>query len=95
MLTAMLSAHSREERKMKSPDMTPFQTFIAQSKYARWREDLGRRETWTETVDRWWGWMKRQAPQLDGRPDIRDAVHNLEVMPSMRALMTAGEAAEA
>ncbi len=69
-------------------DMTPFQTFIHQSKYARWRDDLGRRETWAETVDRWWGWMLTKAPVLEERPDIRDAVYNLEVMPSMRALMT-------
>ena len=75
-------------------DMTPFQTFIHQSKYARWRDDLGRRETWAETVDRWWGWMLTKAPVLEERPDIRDAVYNLEVMPSMRALMTAGEAAD-
>lgn len=75
-------------------DMTPFQTFIHQSKYARWRDDLGRRETWTETVDRWWDWMLTKASVLADRPDIRDAVLNLEVMPSMRALMTAGNAAD-
>ena len=75
-------------------DMTPFQTFIHQSKYARWRDELGRRETWTETVDRWWDWMLTKAPVLAERPDVRDAVLNLEVMPSMRALMTAGAAAD-
>ncbi len=74
--------------------MTPFQTFIHQSKYARWRDDLGRRENWTETVDRWWDWMLTKAPLLAERSDIRDAVLNLEVMPSMRALMTAGPAAD-
>ncbi len=75
-------------------DMSPFQTFIHTSKYARWRDDLGRRENWGETVDRWWGWMLTKAPVLSGRQDIRDAVYNLEVMPSMRALMTAGPAAD-
>lgn len=75
-------------------DMSPFQMFIHQSKYARWRDDLGRRETWDETVDRWWAWMLTKAPILDNRTDIRDAVYNLEVMPSMRALMTAGPAAD-
>jgi ribonucleoside-triphosphate reductase len=75
-------------------DMSPFQTFIHQSKYARWRDDLGRRETWAETVDRWWGWMLTKAPALSDRPEIREAVYNLEVMPSMRALMTAGNAAD-
>jgi ribonucleoside-triphosphate reductase len=75
-------------------EMTPFQTFIHQSKYARWRDDLGRRENWKETVDRWWNWMLTKAPVLEDRPDVRDAVLNLEVMPSMRALMTAGPAAD-
>lgn len=75
-------------------DMSPFQTFIHQSKYARWRDDLGRRENWGETVDRWWGWMLTKAPALSDRPEIREAVYNLEVMPSMRALMTAGPAAD-
>ena len=77
-------------------EMSPFQTFIALSKYARWRDDLGRRETWPETVDRWWDWMLTQpfGEELNKRPDIRDAVLNLEVMPSMRALMTAGQAAD-
>lgn len=75
-------------------DMTPFQTFIHQSKYARWRDELGRRENWGETVDRWWEWMLTKAPILIDRSDIRKAVYNLEVMPSMRALMTAGPAAD-
>ena len=75
-------------------NMTPFQQFIHTSKYARWRDDLGRRENWAETVDRWWGWMLTKAPALSERPEIRGAVYNLEVMPSMRALMTAGSAAD-
>jgi len=76
------------------PDMSPFQEFIALSKYARWRDDLGRRETWEDTVDRWWSWMCEVGGEpIASRLDIRDAVFNLEVMPSMRALMTAGPAA--
>ncbi len=75
-------------------EMSPFQTFIHQSKYARWNEEAGRRETWGETVDRWWDWMLTKAPEISDRMDIRDAVYNLEVMPSMRALMTAGPAAD-
>lgn len=75
-------------------DMSPFQTFVALSKYARWREDLERRETWPETVDRWWAWMVAKAPILVDRTDIRDSVERLEVMPSMRSLMTAGLAAD-
>ena len=75
-------------------DMSPFQRFIHQSKYARWNDNAGRRENWGETVDRWWDWMLTKAPELSDRPDIREAVFNLEVMPSMRALMTAGPAAD-
>ena len=75
-------------------DMSPFQTFIHQSKYARWNDEAGRRENWGETVDRWWSWMLTQAPELSDRLDIPKAVFDLEVMPSMRALMTAGPAAD-
>ncbi len=75
-------------------DMSPFQTFIHQSKYARWNDEAGRRENWGETVDRWWSWMLTQAPELSDRLDIPKAVLDLEVMPSMRALMTAGPAAD-
>lgn len=74
--------------------MDPFQNFIALSKYARWVPEQGRRETWEETVDRWWGWMVGHHPVLAERPDVREAVLNLEVMPSMRSLMTAGPAAD-
>lgn len=75
-------------------NFSPFQTFIHQSKYSRWRPELGRRETWTETVDRWWDWLGAKTPEVLTRPDIREAVLNLEVMPSMRSLMTAGPAAD-
>jgi len=74
--------------------MDPFQNFIALSKYARWVPEQGRRETWTDTVDRWWDWMVGHHPMIAERPDVREAVLNLEVMPSMRSLMTAGPAAD-
>lgn len=72
--------------------MNTFENFIAVSRYARWIESQGRRETWEETVDRWWNYMSTKEPALLERPDIRDAVLNREVFPSMRALMTAGPA---
>lgn len=72
-------------------DMSNFQHFIALSKYARWLPKKGRRETWEETVDRYWTWITNKFPAVESRTDIRDAIFNLEVMPSMRLLMTAGD----
>ena len=74
-----------------------YSNFIAVSRYARWIEDKWRRETWGETVDRYVDFM---ASKLEGkmpakiRGEIRDAIRNLDVMPSMRALMTSGLALE-
>jgi len=75
---------------------TDYQTFIATSRYARWIEEEGRRETWSETVDRYMDSVV--GPHLDSEdPYIGDqistAILGLDVMPSMRALMTAGPAA--
>lgn len=72
--------------------MNTFENFIALSRYSRWMEDKGRRETWQETVDRWWNYFCSKEPALETRKDIYDAVLNREVFPSMRALMTAGPA---
>jgi len=71
---------------------TKYQEFIHLSRYARFREDLGRRETWDETVDRLISfWDTRLEGKFD-LSEIREAIYNLEVMPSMRSLMTAGVA---
>ncbi len=75
-------------------DLDTFSSFIHQSRYARWNPIERRRETWTETVNRYWDWMTAQFPPLGERPDIRDAIEAREVMPSMRSLMCAGEAAD-
>lgn len=75
-------------------NMNTFQEFIALSRYSRWLPNLGRRETWGETVERWWSFFTNKAPQLLERPDIKLAILNLEVLPSMRGLMTAGVALE-
>ena len=72
--------------------MDTFQKFIAISRYSRWMDKENRRETWDETVDRWWNYFTAKAPVLLTRTDIRDAILNLEVLPSMRGLMTAGPA---
>jgi ribonucleoside-triphosphate reductase len=72
---------------------TDYQHFIATSRYARWIDEEGRRETWSETVSRYVDYMaERTGLDTDTTEEIWDAIHNLEVMPSMRALMTAGKA---
>ena len=74
---------------------TDYQTFIATSRYARWLEDEGRRETWSETVARYINFMgsKVKLPN-ETWDELENAILNLDIMPSMRALMTAGEAAD-
>jgi len=76
-----------------------YQNFIALSRYARWLPDKNRRETWKETVARYFDFMEwhleshtNQELVPKTRKILEEAVCNLEVMPSMRALMTAGPA---
>jgi ribonucleoside-diphosphate reductase alpha chain len=80
---------------------TEYQQFIHLSRYSRWLENKGRRETWEETVNRYFNFFdKHLAIFTKGklskaeREELRQAVLNLEVLPSMRCLMTAGEALE-
>ena len=73
---------------------TDYQTFIATSRYARWLEDENRRETWVETVQRYINYIATTGLSADDLEEIEEAILNLEVMPSMRALMTAGVAAD-
>lgn len=71
-----------------------YQAFIHTSRYARWIEEEGRRETWAETVDRYMTNVVGDKVKPEVRKEIEEAILNLEVMPSMRSLMTAGEALE-
>ena len=78
---------------------TQYQQFIHLSRYSRFRDELGRRETWNETVDRYFDFFvahlkTNQSYNIskDLVTELKTAVLNLEIMPSMRALMTAGEA---
>ena len=72
---------------------TEYQSFIHLSRYARWRDELGRRETWEETVDRYIDfWLKRKQIKKTAAAELREAILRLDVMPSMRCLMTAGDA---
>ena len=73
--------------------MDQYQQFIHKSRYARWLPEQKRRETWAETVNRYVAfWVDRG--QLDQKTSTKmfDAIHNMEVMPSMRCMMTAGDA---
>ena len=78
---------------------TSYQEFIHLSRYSRWLPEKKRRETWDETIKRYFDFFQEHLkdtcnytlkPEL--REELEDAVLNLRVMPSMRCLMTAGEA---
>lgn len=80
-------------------ELTPYQTYIAKSRYSRFLDDKNRREHWPETVGRYFDFMAKHlkkkhdytlTPELRNR--LETAILNLDVMPSMRAIMTAGDA---
>ena len=71
---------------------TEYQAFIHTSRYARWLEDAGRRENWGETVDRYINNLVSSKMTPAVANELRFAIMDLSVMPSMRALMTAGPA---
>ncbi|MAZ33841.1 MAG: putative ribonucleoside-diphosphate reductase subunit alpha [Prokaryotic dsDNA virus sp.] len=79
-----------------APFPDAYSSFIYKSRYARWLEDEGRRENWDETVNRLVEYYYEQADKKNGTSlptgELYNAIYNLEVMPSMRALMTAGPA---
>lgn len=73
---------------------TQYQKFIALSRYARLADELGRRETWEETVTRYCNFWKDKYQEVFPYKELHSAILNLEVMPSMRCIMTAGKALE-
>ena len=81
--------------------MNNYSEFIAKSRYSRFLPEMGRREHWDETVNRYTTFIHKHLKDKHNytMPDelyqeIRSAIINLEVMPSMRAIMTAGKALE-
>ena len=79
----------------------PYENFIALSRYARWIPEENRRETWGETVDRYFAFMLNHLKQNHNYiPDeklvaeLKDGVFQRNVMPSMRSVMTSGAALE-
>jgi ribonucleoside-diphosphate reductase alpha chain len=86
---------------MSRYELTPYNTFIAKSRYSRYLDDQGRREHWNETVKRYFDFMEKNLADKNGyrlpkelKEELQDAVMHLEVVPSMRAIMTAGQALE-
>lgn len=86
---------------MSGSNMLPtlYQEFIHKSRYARWIWEENRRENWDETVARYFNFFDEHVKEVTGytvtkeeRKQLEEAVLNLEIMPSMRCLMTAGEA---
>ena len=84
---------SRTGKAMNNYLPTEYQAFIHKSRYARWLDKEKRREEWSETVERYMDNVIRPVIGDDSYVNqIRDAILTLEVMPSMRAMMTAGPA---
>ena len=82
-----------------NPFPSPYEEFIYKSRYARWREEDNRRESWDETVKRLVDFYGQKILEnnkiglpLEDLDELYTAIYNLEVMPSMRAMMTAGPA---
>ena len=78
---------------------TPYQQFIHKSRYARWLPEQNRRENWEETVSRYFNFFEEYLAEnnnykldVSTRKTLEESVLSLKTMPSMRCLMTAGEA---
>ena len=78
--------------------MDQYREYIAASRYARFIDEKGRRENWGETVDRYVDYIFSRTPAIQEnkklKTEIRSAIFNHELMPSMRAMMTAGKSAD-
>ena len=85
--------------------MDQYQEYIAASRYARFQDDKGRRESWDETVQRFVDYIFSRTPALNSttnadynfaklKEELHSSIKNLELMPSMRAMMTAGKSAD-
>lgn len=72
---------------------TQLQEYVHKSRYAKWLNSEQRREHWPETVERYVNYFNEKYPHYP-KNEIQKAIQNLDVMPSMRALMTAGPALE-
>jgi len=76
---------------IKNQRLNPYQRYIALSRYARFLPDRNRRESWEETVARYCDYFAARSEHFP-KTKMYNAIVDLKVMPSMRALMTAGKA---
>lgn len=78
--------------------MDQYREYIAASRYARYIDEKGRRERWPETVERYVDYIFSRTPAIERDDELKDQIYkailNHEVMPSMRAMMTSGKAAD-
>jgi ribonucleoside-diphosphate reductase alpha chain len=103
-------AKLREQELMISPEIrekvaesgkyfaSSYQEFIFYQFYARWRDDLGRRETWSEAIDRFMDYMNKKlgsSLKKTEYEEVRQAILKQEICPSMRLLWSAGDACDA
>jgi ribonucleoside-triphosphate reductase (thioredoxin) len=95
------SVRRKKRRQMKNTIENPYENFIALSRYAKWVETEGRRETWGETVDRYFSFMTNHLsenynyiPNEKLVAELKEFVFERNVMPSMRSVMTSGAALE-
>lgn len=75
-----------------------YQEFIFYQFYARWRDELGRRETWAEAIDRFMGYMQKKlgtSLKPEEYAEVRESILRQEICPSMRLLWSAGDACDA
>jgi len=74
--------------------MDSYQQYIHKSRYARYLPTENRRETWEETVGRYMNFWKSRGVKFKANEaeELEEAILDMDIMPSMRALMTAGEA---
>jgi ribonucleoside-triphosphate reductase len=93
--------YTKKKEPMTKNEMSPYQTYISKSRYSRFLDKEGRREHWPETVGRYFDFMEKHLAKNHGyvltevlRGRLQEAVTALEVVPSMRSIMTAGEALE-
>lgn len=91
----------KDKINLKDPFPSYYEKFIHVSRYARWLEDEKRRETWSETVSRYMEFIEQHLQSQHGYSmgdelfdELWFAIHGLEIVPSMRAVMTAGPALE-
>jgi ribonucleoside-diphosphate reductase alpha chain len=81
-----------------SNKMDQYQQYIGMSRYARYLDDKQRRENWGETIDRYVDYIFSRTPTItektELKTELRNAIFDLELMPSMRSVMTAGKSAD-